>query len=139
MPSSSNQQPDGVPPSPPSPSDDELSLPISAPLLPLLSSASTSQLPYDQALLSGPSHPACPLFVPPPIACYCCPPGTKALHLPAPPPVFVLPSHQHLAQDAGAMPHRPQPPTCKLDVFDVMNNIQLNEEVNLSSLGSSQK
>ncbi|KAI6132267.1 hypothetical protein EDD16DRAFT_1700094 [Pisolithus croceorrhizus] len=106
MPSSSSQQPDGVPPSPPSPSDDELSLPISAPLLPLLSSASTS---------------------------------TKALHLPAPPPVFVLPSHQHLAQDAGAMPHCPQPPTCKLDVFDVMNNIQLNEEVNLSSLGSSQK
>ncbi|KAI6114969.1 hypothetical protein EDD16DRAFT_1708989 [Pisolithus croceorrhizus] len=65
MPSSSSQLPDGVPPSPSSPSDDELSLSISAPPLPLLSSASTSQLPYDQALPSGPSYPAHPLFVPP--------------------------------------------------------------------------
>ncbi|KAI6111082.1 hypothetical protein F5141DRAFT_1214578 [Pisolithus sp. B1] len=139
-PSSSSQLPDGVPPSPSSPSDDGLSLPISVPPLPSSSSALTNQLPYEQALLSGPSHLARPLLVPPPpTAHYCHPLGTKALYLPAPPPVFVLPGQQCLAQDAGAMLHHPQPPTCKLDVFDVMNDIQLNEEVNSSSLGSSQK
>ncbi|KIK14267.1 hypothetical protein PISMIDRAFT_17415 [Pisolithus microcarpus 441] len=139
MPSSSSWLLDGVPPSPSSPTDDELPLCIPAPSAPLSSSTSTSRLSYDQELLSGPSHPTCPLFVPPSIAHYCRPPGTKVLYLPAPPPVFVLPGHQCLAQDAGAMLHHPQPPTQKLDVFDVMNDIQLNEEVNLSSLGSSQK
>ena len=78
-----------------------------------------------------------PLFVPPALACQCRPPGTKSLYLPAAPPVFVLPGRQRLAQGPSAIPHRPQhqPPVRESDVFDVMNEIQLNDEV--SSLHQS--
>ena len=78
-----------------------------------------------------------PLFVPPALARQHCPPGMKSLYLPAAPPVFVQPGHQRLAQGPSAIPHQPQhrPPVHESDVFDVMNEIQLNDEV--SSLHQS--
>lgn len=78
-----------------------------------------------------------PLFIPPPLARQRRPPGTKSLYLPAAPPVFVLPGRQRLAQGPSAIPHRPhhQPPAREPDVFDIMNEIQLEDEV--SSLRQS--
>ena len=72
-----------------------------------------------------------PLFVPLALGRQCRLPGTKSLYLPAAPPVCVLPGHQRLAQGPSAIPHQPQhrPPVRKSDVFDVMNESQLNDEV----------
>ena len=60
--------------------------------------------------------------------------------MPAPPPVFVLPGRQRLAQGIGAVPHQPQcrPPVYEADVFDV-NELQLNEVSSPSCLGGLQK
>ncbi|KAI6127276.1 hypothetical protein F5141DRAFT_1250334 [Pisolithus sp. B1] len=58
-----------------------------------------------------------------------CPPHTKGLYLPAPPPVFTLPGHQCLAQDPKATPHyHHHPPTHKPDIFDHVNEFQFNDE-----------
>ncbi|KAI6012346.1 hypothetical protein EDC04DRAFT_2609524 [Pisolithus marmoratus] len=71
-----------------------------------------------------------PIFVPPPLARHCCPPHMKGLYLPAPPPVFILPGRQCLAQDPSAMPHHHHhPPASKPDIFDYGNEFQFNNEV----------
>ncbi|KIO11964.1 hypothetical protein M404DRAFT_19774 [Pisolithus tinctorius Marx 270] len=114
-------------------------------VLPMLS-ASTNWLPdvatpssNNQVSLGipAPSNMTQSLFVPPPLACQHCPFGMKALYLPAPPPVFVLPGHQHHAQDTAAIPHRPQHQP--VDVFNAVNELELSEVGLPSCLSGSQK
>ena len=66
------------------------------------------------------------MFVPPPLIRHHRPPGTKAFYLPAPPPVFVLPGHERLAQHPAAVPHRPQQSSvrCQPDVFDIVGECE---------------
>ncbi|KAL4061985.1 hypothetical protein J3A83DRAFT_4196234 [Scleroderma citrinum] len=124
-------------------SNDQVSHYMPSPSGPSTRSASTSQLPNtplnvplslsdNQALLHipYPSSMTQPLSLPPAFTCQCNPPGTKSLYLSAPPPVFVLLGCQCLAQGACTISHQPQhtPPTCKPDVFDIVNEIQFNGE-----------
>ncbi|KAI6127057.1 hypothetical protein F5141DRAFT_1186285 [Pisolithus sp. B1] len=54
----------------------------------------------------------------------------KGLYLPAPPPVFILPGHQCLAQHPSATPHHHHhPPAGQPDIFDYGNEFQSNSEV----------
>ncbi|KAI6154689.1 hypothetical protein BKA82DRAFT_4010479 [Pisolithus tinctorius] len=109
------------------------------------SSTSTSQLQNvvsNMSAVAGPLGLVQALFVPPPLACHCCPPGMTLLYLPAPLPVFVLPGHQRLAQHADAIPQRPQQqhPTCELGIFDVMPEVSvIQSTLPPSSLQKQQK
>ncbi|KAI6101077.1 hypothetical protein EV401DRAFT_1894232 [Pisolithus croceorrhizus] len=78
---------------------------------------------------SGPLGPQ-PMFVPPPLARHRHPPCTKGLYLPAPPPVFILPGHQCLAQDPSATSrHHHHPPAGGPGIFDYEDEFQINNEV----------
>ncbi|KAI6100892.1 hypothetical protein EV401DRAFT_2080701 [Pisolithus croceorrhizus] len=78
---------------------------------------------------SGPLGPR-PMFVLPPLARHHRPPRMKGLYLPAPPPVFILPGRQRLAQDPSATSrHHHHPPAGGPGIFDYEDEFQINNEV----------
>ena len=81
------------------------------------------------------------MFVPPPLIHHHRPRGTKAFYLPAPPPVFVHPGRERLAQHPAAVPHRPQWPSirCQPDVFDIVGELRNDGASSPLRHNSSQK
>jgi hypothetical protein len=81
------------------------------------------------------------MFVLPSRARHRRPDGTKAFYLPAPPPVFVLPGHQRLAQHPAAVPHRPQQSSirCQPDIFDIVGELRNDGASSPLRQNSSQK
>ena len=81
------------------------------------------------------------MFVPPPLIRHRRPRGTKAFYLPAPPPVFVLPGRERLAQHPAAVPHQPQRPSirCQPDVFDIVGELRNDGASSPLHHNSSQK
>ncbi|KAI6114657.1 hypothetical protein EV401DRAFT_2058510 [Pisolithus croceorrhizus] len=70
------------------------------------------------------------MFVPPPLARHRRPPRTKGLYLPAPPPVFILPGRQRLAQDPSATSrHHHHPPAGGPGIFDYEDDALQKREI----------
>ena len=82
-----------------------------------------------------------PMFVLPSRARRRCPDGTKAFYLPPPPPVFVFPGHQRLAQYPAVVPHRPQQSSirCQPDIFDIVGELRNDGASSPLRQNSSQK
>ncbi|KAI6137137.1 hypothetical protein F5141DRAFT_1209452 [Pisolithus sp. B1] len=75
-----------------------------------------------------------------PITTHHCPPGTKALYLPVPPPIFILPGHQQFAQDPKAIPDQLQQHSHQEDdVFNAVNKLHIECVQSLSHPGGLQK